>query len=224
MPSFSYPLCIGDFWHFYDHLISSTGAKAPAIVGNCPTKSATEGQRYVENNAYLPVGVSYAWHSPPYIAIDQNTWVEVSHKSDPFGDEHFGMWLLYAKGNGIWFNTGKTKVFGEHSDAYQAYGIHDGAQWNEQLSRAAAKAGYDSIQFNKHVDHVNYPCDAVVGAPYMSLEIVAVKLKGTYTCGDPAGAPSGIIMAGWQGSEPCHCDTSKDTLNCGTFATHTEVV
>ena len=43
-------------------------------------------------------------------------WVEVMHKKDPFGDEHFGAWFLTAKGSGVWYNTGLSMSFGEHSN------------------------------------------------------------------------------------------------------------
>ena len=117
MPPFSYPFCVGKLWHFYDDILSAVGAAAPAIAGTCPSHSAPEGQRYVENNAYQPLGVSYSWHAPPYTVTSENTWVEVSHQKDPFNDEKVGMWLLYAEGNGIWFYTGKTRSFGTHPEA-----------------------------------------------------------------------------------------------------------
>jgi len=212
VPRFSYPFCVGDFWQFYDDLISATGASAPAIAGNCPSSHAPEGQRYVKNNMYQPAGVSFSWHAPPYAAFTQGTWAEVSHMQDPFEDEHYGMWLLWAKGSGVWFNVGNSKSFGEHSEGYTYFS----AGGNEDMCQKAAAQGYDSIQFVSHRDHVNYPCDTSVGSAYMGLEIVAVKLTGTYTCGAQGGAPP-TIRSGWQGSMPCQCDSSKKTLNCGVF-------
>ena len=55
----------------------------------------------------------------------------------------------------------------------------------------------------------------------MNVEIVAVKLVGTYACGDAAGAPTSITR-GWGGTRPCKCDNTKQFLNCdGTPALQT---
>ncbi len=48
------------------------------------------------------------------------------------------------------------------------------------MCRAAAAAGYDTVQFSAHHDHTNYPCDKAGGYPYMNIEVVAVKQTGTY--------------------------------------------
>ena len=40
-----------------------------------------------------------------------------------------------------------------------------------------------AVIFLAHRDHVNYPCDTAGKYPYMNVEIVAVKLQGTYSCG-----------------------------------------
>ena len=104
-----------------------------------------------------------------------NTWVEVMHERDPFGDEHDGLWFLYAKGSGVWYNIGKTIVFDEHADAYRYFRVGG----NEAMCRAAAAAGYDTVQFTEHRDTVNYPCTKNPNPgkyPYMNVEIVAVKL------------------------------------------------
>ena len=56
-----------------------------------------------------------------------------------------------------------------------------------------------------HHDGVNYPCAAKIGVPWMNMEIVMVKLTGTYACGQATGtAPQ--LRAGWQGTKPCKCD------------------
>ena len=73
------------------------------------------------------------------------------------------MWLIYAPGSGIYFNLGVTISFAEHQDAYTHFNIAGGQDMNEALSKAAAAAGYDSIQFLAHVDvrahaHVWRPC------------------------------------------------------------------
>jgi hypothetical protein len=88
---------------------------------------------------------------------------------------------------------------------------------NEAMSKAAVAAGYDSVQFLAHVDHVNYQCDTQntgrAGFDYMGFEIVAVKLTGTYPCGAVGGAPSSI-RRGWRASLACTCDPKQQFLNC----------
>lgn len=207
----AFPFCVGDLWTFFDNILLQTGASAPTVKGNCPAAGSPDGLRYVQNNAYQQ-GMSYSMRRPPYAAIATNTWVEVSHMADPFGDEHFGMWLLLASGNGVWFNTGITTTFSEHDGAFAQFG----ATSNEQMCQNAASQGYDSVQFTAHVDGVNYPCAAGAGLPYMNLEIVAVKLTGTYACGDPNGAPASI-RGGWEGSLPCNCNNGVGRLNCGVW-------
>ena len=88
---------------------------------------------------------------------------------------------------------------------------------NEAMSRAAAAKGYDTVVFLKHKDNTNYPCgkEKQVNAKYMNVEIVAVKLKGTYACGTEHGAPSKeVLRAGWH-SKKCDCSNHFDDSNCG---------
>merc|ERR1719421_1665814 len=107
---------------------------------------------------YAPPFTSWVWHPYPWAALTANSWQEVLHQSDPFGDEHFGAWLIYAPGSGIYFNLGVTKAFPEHIDAYKYFGVTAG-NLNEEMSKAAVAKGFDSVQFLAHVDHVNYQCD-----------------------------------------------------------------
>ena len=63
--------------------------------------------------------MTWLWHSPgspkfPSGGFSSNSIVEVSHQKDPFGDEHFGMWFMYAKGSGVFLDIGSTKVLAEH--------------------------------------------------------------------------------------------------------------
>ena len=47
----------------------------------------------------------------------------------------------------------------------------------------------------------------------MGVEVLAVKLTGTYPCGTAAGAPS-VITHGWGGGTACTCDPKAQFLNC----------
>jgi len=157
--------------------------------------------------------LTWLWHSlqsPPYSGFASNSIVEVSHHKDPFGDEHHGMWFVYAKGSGVFLDLGVTKVFDEHADAFAFF---NSGNDNEKMCQAAAAAGYDSVQFIRHVDGVNYPCAAGIGANWMNMEIVAVKLIGTYSCGQAQGTAS-ALRAGWNGEKPCRCDATNPNTNC----------
>jgi len=216
LPS-SYPLKVMDNWMIYKQvLISSKVVDIPSDALDCPTANPPEGLRYNVNNMYSPPFLSWTWHPYPYAELAANAWVEVLHEADPFGDEHFGAWFNYAPGSGMFFNVGRTISFAEHNDGYDHFSITTG-DYNEEMSKAAASQGYDSIQFLKHVDHVSYQCDTEntgkAGLEYMGLEIVGVKLVGLYACATQAGAPS-TIKAGWEASKACTCDDTKQYLNC----------
>jgi len=148
--------------------------------------------------------------SPVFNGFASSSVVEVSHKKDPFGDEHHGMWFVYAKGSGVFFDLGKTKVFDDHSDAYAHF---QSGENNEQMCLNAASQGYDSVQFIKHHDSTNYPCAKNIGADYMNVEIVAVKLVGTYPCGQSQGTAA-ALRAGWRGDKACKCDPNNPNTNC----------
>lgn len=210
IPASGYPIDISQLWMLWN---SKLPGGAPASVGTCPLKNAPSGQHYDRNNVYSPPGTSWIWQSYPYTARPANSFAEVVHKRDPFGDEHYGAWLLYAPGSGIWYDIGQTLNFAEHAEAYQHFGVNS----NEDMCIQAVLKGYSTLQFTAHVDHVNYPCDSESHLKYMNLEIVAVKLAGTYTCGAYGGTPS-TIRAGWKHSNVCFCDANSSYLNCGAFA------
>lgn len=126
------------------------------------------------------------------------------------GDEHHGMWFVYAKGSGVYLHLGNTKVFNEHQDAYDFF---QSGNDNQRMCQIAASRGYDTVQFIRHKDAVNYPCAAGIGAPYMNIEIVAVKLIGTYSCGQAQGTAD-ALRAGWGGYKPCRCDPTNPNTNC----------
>ena len=177
-PRDRFPLRIGSWWMLWDHLLSKHNVQLPKSSGNCAPPNC-QLSYYAENNAYSPPHTSWIWHPPPY-AIDGpwvlgengGGWAEVyvaprkcaharlpvmtpglgpllfrrTHKADPFGDEHYGAWFLYTKGSGVWYNIGKYITFNEHSDAY----AHFGANGNQKMCQAAAKAGFDSVIFLAH--------------------------------------------------------------------------
>merc|ERR1712147_552299 len=93
---------------------------------------------------------------------------------------------------------------------------------NQAMSIAAAKAGYDSVQFVRHIDPVQYPCDTqhtgVHHRQFLGLEIVAVRHVGTFACGMESGASTSFAI-GWQASRPCSCNNNYTWLNCAGVPT-----
>ena len=208
-PDDQYPLKISDWWFLYGSLVKAHGVKLPKSTGRCPPPNCALNL-FDENNRYCPANTQWIWHPPPYAAFADSTWVEVMHEQDPFGDEKIGAWFVHAKGSGVWYNIGRSISFKEHSDAY----AHFNANGNEDMCRAAASAGYDTVQFTEHVDHVNYPCDRIGGYPFMNIEIVAVKLQGTYSCGADKAPDDNTLRSGWA-NQKCKCDNSLEFANCG---------
>ena len=202
------------FWCFYLDKMSAAKVSAVASAGRCPTSAnAPDGQRYDENNAYSSNDLTWLWHplgNDVYRGFGSNSIVEVSHRKDPFGDEHHGMWFVYAKGSGVFLQLGTTKIFQEHDDAYSFFKT---ASDNEQMCQAAAAQGYDTIQFIAHRDSTNYPCAKQIGVNWMNIEIVAVKMVGTYPCGQAQGTAA-ALRAGWDGDKPCKCDPNNPNTNC----------
>jgi len=222
LPS-TFPLDVKDFWMLYDNALTTaltaaavtmgnvTSNAIPPVVGKCPGRNPPHGLHYQLNNAYSPANTSWIWQPYPWFPFEKNTWVEVMHEKDPFGDEHFGAWFVQAKGSGIYLNTGNTIFFDTHDNAYDYFGVKKGDK-NEEMSKKAAAAGYDTVQFMKHQDDVNYPCDPKDHLLYMNFEIVGVKMVGTYACGSQSG--TGVLRTGWEASKPCTCVNTQSFTNC----------
>lgn len=220
--SWLYPLCLGDFWMFHTNLMQSSGVTGvPQSVGDCPTnRGQTPGQYYWRMSGMQPPNVAWSWHPLPHIAFPDNQWVEVIHKKLYIGDEQSGSWFFYARGGGIWFNLGKTIAFQDHGGAYR----HFGTKKNPGTARAAANAGYDSLQFLHHSDVEFRRCRDRPGQGSMNYEFVSTKLIGKYACASSDGK-SNLIRAGWMGNKACICDNSQAYINCqGTPQYSGEVV
>lgn len=230
-----YPLCIGDLRMFYRRVLDSLSPRpiVPASVGQCPTDCGMmQMQRYDRNNMFSPPDVFWSWHPPPFHAIPNETWVEVIHRSDPFGDEKKGAWMFQAKGSGIWFNLGRSLAFvgnfkNGHDDAMKYFDVDNQPCSNETwqrrqecLSITAAAQGWDSLQFLGHGDDWEWTgtdsgtCSNTGGVPPFNIEIVAVRGEGTYACMTANGTGLGL-KKGWNAAgEKCICDNSKSDLNC----------
>lgn len=208
-------MCIGDFWMFYDDVLQSTGvSKIPQTHGKCPDRKK-EGSRYTNNNKISPPKVSWSWHPIPFKPFASNSWQEVIHRADPWGDEHHGAWFFQAKGSGIWFNLGKTIHFTDHGSGWRYFKAGSGKTGNEHMCSNAAKQGYKSVQFMAHSDGGIYDnCRNDKDSPYLNIEIVGTAAYGEKTCCATSNTWSELYV-GWQGSGgKCNCNTGENDLNC----------
>jgi hypothetical protein len=211
LPSQGFPIKTSDLWMLYGTIAKSSGVSVSASA-SCPSVNK-DLMLYSDGCKYQTPGSVWIWHAGPshYGPAAGNSWTEVIHQKDPFGDEHFGAWFLYAYGSGIYFWTGSTETYGEHDNAYKKYGVHN----NEGLCKAAAAKNVDSLQFINHHDPVNWPCQKK-GLKNMGFEIVAVKLKGIYGCASDGKDKYAQLKSGWWASKPCNCKPGT-YLNCGNF-------
>jgi hypothetical protein len=215
LPNQGFPLKTSDLWMIYGTIAKQSGVLArllsiPANIPQCPSVNK-DLMLFSEGCAYQVPGSVWIWHAGPshYGPAKGNSWTEVLHQKDPFGDEHFGAWFIYAYGSGIYFWTGTTETYDDHPNAFQKYGVHD----NEALCKAAASKNVDSIQFINRRDTVNWPCQKN-GVKNMGFEIVGVKLKGLYNCGSDGSQHYSQLRSGWWASKPCNCQVGT-YLNCG---------
>ena len=131
-----------------------------------------------------------------------------------------GAWFLFARGSGIWMNTGSSVVFGDHDEGYRHFNISDDvdkSDKNEAMVGAAARAGYDSIQFIRHTCSMMYdPClnRTEPGLTYFNIEVVSTRLTGVYACASEFG-DSSLLRTGWKGASKCTCsNATSDYRNC----------
>ena len=156
-----------------------------------------------------PPGIIWQTQPRPYAALPANTWVEVTHCADSQAQdlEMQGVWFYYAKGSGIFFNTGKTISFQDHDDAVKYFLNKDCSgdlkkectKYFSDLIKSASQS-FDSIQFLNHADQ---RC-----GENLSVEIIGLNGSGSLPCG------AGIeLRKGWKASESCKCSTC---INCNS--------
>ena len=107
---------------------------------------------------------------------------------------------------------GKTWSGPDHDDALKFFHVKGGGEClhgeNERVCAAAAKKGYDSIQY---LQHEVATCKDV--PKVINYELVSTKLKGMYACTSSNGRSS-LIRKGWMGADACECDEAKGYINC----------
>jgi len=231
VPDSGYPICLSDFSILYDDEVQKAGATTPAFSTCPPDESANSKGAYysaAQGQGLQEPNTRAIFHPPPNNALPANTWVEVIHSAFP-EDEFYAAWFFYAKGSGMWYNTGKTNSFNTHNDAFEHYGttnsdctarltsFHDPCLQshanNEAMSQACAAAGDNSIQFMNHVDGgtCGACCDENKKVSW-SIEIVACNMQGINSCVADSGDSK--IKAGWMGKRNCECQEGGRFMNC----------
>ena len=178
----------------------------------CPTQT---GQLYGNMSNVLDMQHTlWIYHKPPYKPIPKHTMIEVTHVTDAFPGqsklETIGSWMYKATGSGIYFDTGNTISFQDHSEAAR-YFLN--MLWFRVLFvknvrlifepyLQKQKKGYDSIQFLGHTD---------MRCGNTAIEIVDLHGDGDYACGNKTKYN---IYSGWKGVNPCDCDNHKVSMNC----------
>lgn len=228
-----YPICTYDFW-----VINKTAFDLAGIRDHRPVPTRiqpffddskfkwTDGELFEKVTSwhcayYAGFGI---YHSDrPYAGSD--TWIEVIHIRSGTGTtgENIGMWLSYARGSGIWFNTGKTRMFDTHTDAAQKL-CGNPSKGDDETALCGRNAGLDSYTYR--TSRPTPPSwqpqvvstDGTVSTWGMVdlIEIVAPQLSGKYACGNERGGVSAGFRAGWHAVRECDCDNNHRTgwLNC----------
>jgi len=158
---------------------------------------------------------------PPYKALENNTWVEVTHCTDPevLDAETVGSWFYYAPGSGIYFNLGNnTKAYDDHADAVLEILGKDCedtecVNYFPDLFTAAAKPpfNYTSLQFLNHSD---------MRCGNTAIEIVDLNPKavGKYPCSSEILDKdwNSRYKGGYNASNDCKCDNTKICMSCNS--------
>jgi len=230
VPAAGYPICTFDLWRVNGTAYSEGGITAHQLIIDQPQPGMyfwTEGD-YLEWNlneewegsGFDLSGADMDWYSGVWIFhsyrkrayADDNTWVEVTHTAGGATGESTGMWLFYAPGSGIWFNTGKTRVFSTHELAsYELCGHNcstfiDGS-CDDKIAQCGRDHGLDSIQFEFTMAYSD-----------VYYEMIATQFVGAYACGTEDGGNLSLSSwrSGWQASQACNCDNDVEggRLNC----------
>ena len=175
--------------------------------GSCPGGGLLAPYR--QHQPHPPYAAFYR-RVAPVEPIASGSWVEVTHCSHEF--EAGGAWFYVLPGSAVYVRVGRTIAFTDHDEAAAHFLSAEMATAEyreahrerdiELLPRAAAAAGYDSIQFLQHCD--------------LSCNRCAHEVLLVSTNGRDAGCPPGVeFRTGWQASLPCECTTVRGSVRDG---------
>jgi len=213
LPS-TYPVCIYDLWS-----INKDAYKEANITGHTLV-SSTEVK---EGDLFEGGGTGYMIYHGSYKPLPDNTWFEVTHTTFP--TELKGSWMWRQRGSGIWYNTGKTKVFPTPEDPTQTHkeaidflkencSITPSWEWpqleSDIFGLCAREKGYDTIQFEPATGQKPMGTFGLTGLT----EVVLVNIDGKYSCGveDASKTP---YREGWMASRQCNCQNVEIADSCG---------
>lgn len=197
IPNTAFPLDLGEFHVFHKAELRAAGIRAPdPLAIACPPKhgSASTNMSFSHDNP------NWLWISHPVTPVPPHTRVEVVHSNDtnstrPFHDTRTGYWMYHARGSGVFYDVGRTRVFTTHESAERLAGerITD-----ERFYQRLRDAGLDSIQFTRHDD---------MKCGNTALEIVDLGGAESQTC-----LPG--LRSGWGGADVCVCDEAQRFATC----------
>jgi len=219
IPDTGYPIDLNTFWILYTNILKKYDIKLTDQCiedSNCFTICPNNNGGLFSNMSYIDDMDNTMWiyHKPPYNALPNNSVVEVIHTSGGYpmqrSIESVGSWMYYAKGSGIYFDTGNTISFKDHSESVKHFLDIDiscplreeCAYYFKDLFTKAKNEGYDSIQYLEHYD---------MRCGNTAIEIVDLHGVGAYPCGNKTDLN---IKSGWNGKDECICDNHKQSINC----------
>lgn len=209
-----YPVCIYDLWGIDKEAYEMANITGHAVV---PPDKVKEGDLFEGGS------MGYMIYHGQYKALPDNTWVEVTHTAVP--SELSGFWVWIQRGSGIWYNTGRTKVFPTPADPSQIHkeaisfliencSIHPSWKWPQLESDifgfCAREKGFDSIQFEPQAGQNPVGTFGLTGM----MEMVIVNMEGRYSCG-VENARQTPLRAGWMASRHCDCQNYQIAYSCG---------
>lgn len=214
----TYPVCIYDLWSI---------DKDAYIKANIPGRKLVPATEVKEGDLFEGLG-QYGIYHGSWKPLPDYAWVEIAHTAFP--TELKGYWIFRARGTGIWYNIGKTKVFPTPADPKET---HQAAinflkeNCSVQISRAppwpqvesdvfglcAREKGLDSIQFEPQAGQKPVGTFGLTGA----MEMVLVNIDGKYNCGveDSQKTP---LREGWMASHQCDCENYAMSDSCGLMS------
>jgi len=208
-----FPVCTFDL-----HMLDAKAYIKANITGHklTPQNELKVGDLFMQLDGYM------IYHRE-WKALPPDTWTEIAHTAYP--TELVGYWVWRTRGSGIWYNTGKTKVFPTPSNPAQIHMeaiqfLTDGcslkptAKWprseSDIFGTCAREKGLDTLQFEPQ-EGANFT--GTFGLAGLT-EMVLVNIDGMYNCGvkDASKTP---FRAGWLASRQCGCTNYETSDSCG---------
>ena len=144
---------------------------------------------------------------PLFNGLNSHALVEVLRSADAPGNY---VWFYYMPGSGNWLNLGKTKVFKDHSEAFEGAAMagvvlkntKDGVGDDQtKMGTYYKKQGFDTLQFTFRSEYI---------FKYEIMDLRKIQMKDKGPCVD------GIVT---KKEEVCACNPKLKMLNCEVVPT-----